>query len=35
MTEQLCKDCQKNPVVPYHDRCHGSLVRLAAKGRPQ
>ena len=27
----LCKDCQKMPVVPYHDRCQGCLVRLATK----
>ena len=30
----LRKDCQKMPVVPYHDRCQGCLVRLATK-RPE
>jgi hypothetical protein len=27
----LCKDCQKQPIVPYHDRCQQCLIRLARK----
>ena len=31
MVEQLCKDCQKQPIVPYYTRCQGCLIRLATK----
>ena len=31
MTETMCKDCGKQPIVRYHDRCQGCLVRLATK----
>lgn len=28
---RLCRECGKQPVVPYHERCQGCLVRLAAR----
>ncbi len=28
-TEKLCKDCGRQPVVPYHERCQDCLVRIA------
>ncbi len=31
MAEQLCKDCQKAPIVPFYDRCQSCLIRLATR----
>ncbi len=32
MSEQtLCATCGKQPIVPYHTRCQGCLIRLATK----